>query len=87
VRCATLAITVTIAANGGAGQRIENVKRRKIIFESKSCCWPRHKRRSCICLRKEGELKINRDTQSGKLNKEKETTAICVGGWRTLITF
>jgi hypothetical protein len=81
VRCATLVITVTIAANGGAGHRIENGIRGEIIFENKSCCWPRHKRRNCICLRNEGELNTNRDTQSGRLNKETEAAVIYVGGW------
>jgi hypothetical protein len=50
---------MTIAGNGRARQRIENGISRKIILENKSCCWPRHKRRNCISLRKEGELKIN----------------------------
>jgi hypothetical protein len=80
VRCATLVLTVTIAVNGRVRQRIENGIRGKIIFENKSCFWPRHKRRNC--LRKEGELKINRDKQSGRLNKEKEMTFMLGGGRR-----
>jgi hypothetical protein len=59
VRCAVLVLTVTIPGNGRVRQRIENGIRRKIILENKSCCWPRHKRRNCISLRKEEELKIN----------------------------
>jgi hypothetical protein len=59
VRCVVLEITVTIAGNGRVRRRIENGIRRNIILENKSCCWPRHERRNCISLRKEGELKIN----------------------------
>jgi hypothetical protein len=59
---------------------MENGIRRKIILENKSCCWPRHKRRNCISLRKEGELKINIEKKSGRLNKEREMALVYAGG-------